>query len=333
MLTKTFKDVSLFHQRQEKLNQTCPPHSVIILFSGQEAPLLRFRASSSFVYLTGFEEPEAAVVIRTGDQKPHTSLFVRSKDPEKETWDGERFGPEGAQAQFAVDEAFSINEFEDKLPSLLEGVENIFFEWGEDPKQDEWVLKARRQAQQKAGRSGRHQAAIRDPNEVIAPLRMVKSPQEIQWMREVCDLSAQAHVEVMKQVKPGQNEGQAFSHLLFWFHQQQAQGEAYSSIVASGPNACTLHYRANNRDMEAGDLLLLDAGAEKKYLSADITRTYPVTGKFSPAQKELYEGVLEVQKKIDRPGGSGLFPSRASRKSHRLSHRKDDPVKTSLRFH
>lgn len=296
MLTRNFKDVSPFVNRRAKLNQLTGD-AVFILFSGEEGHLAQYRSASHFIYLTGFEEPSSVVVIRTG-QEPRTTLFVRDKDSAVETWDGERHGPELAKVEFQMDDCFSNAELEVRLPQLLTGAERIYFALGDDAIQDDIIIQARAAAQQLQRRSGQPKIPIFDPNEVLGPMRMVKDDFEISLLKESCDLSARAHINVMKNVKPGMNERQALAHLLFSFYSEKATKEGYSSIVASGSNACTLHYRANTRDMEDGDFLLVDAGAEKNYFTADITRTYPINGKFTEAQKAIYSAVLEVQKKL-----------------------------------
>lgn len=296
MLTKTFTDLTAFVERRKRLQQS-DKNNVFIFFSGREAHLSRFRAQSHFVYLTGFEEPDACAVIRTGTE-PSFSLFVRDRDSAVEIWDGERFGVERAKKEFIVDQCFSISDLNKELKNLLRGAETIYFNIGEDSEYDAWVLDARKQALLLDKRSGKSQAAIADPDSVLGKMRVIKDQWEQQWIKEACELSAQAHLHVMQNVRPGMNEVQVQADLLYSFYQQKAFREGYSSIIASGPNATTLHYRANNRDMGDDDFLLIDAGAEKNYYTADITRTYPVSGKFSKPQKALYEAVLRTQKKL-----------------------------------
>lgn len=296
MLFRTFEDLSVFVKRREQLGDVAGD-AVFILFSGEEGHLTQFRPQSHFVYLTGFEEPQAVAVIRTG-KKAQFSLFVREKNPNIEIWDGERFGPEKAQQLFGVDQCFEIGEFTEQLPYLLQEADKIYFSLGGEVAQDELVLQGRDQAQQLDRRSGQAKKPICDPNEVLASMRMVKDSLEIELLRESCRLSAEAHIHVMKNVKPNMNERQVLAHLLFSFYNQEASREGYSSIIASGANACTLHYRANCRQMQDGDFLLIDAGAEKSYFTADITRTYPVNGKFTEPQRKVYQAVLDVQKKL-----------------------------------
>ena len=304
MLTRTFEDVRIFEKRRQSLGEQ-QPNAVFVLFSGREAPLSNFRAQSNFVYLTGFEESESCAVICTGE-KVRFSLFVKPKNPTFEVWEGELYGPEQAQRVFKADEGFPMEDLPERLKDLFSGKERIYYALGEDPAWDRMVLEARNLAWRK-DRSGRSKASICDPNSAIAPMRMIKDPQERNWMRKFCELSARSHTHVMKKVVPGLNERQVHGEILHSFYQQKATREAYPSIVASGPNATTLHYRTNRRDMKKAELLLIDAGLEKDYYCTDITRTYPVDGRFTPAQRDLYQAVLDTQKQlIDRvrPGFS-----------------------------
>lgn len=297
MLTKTFAQTDIFKKRREHLSKVTED-SVFVFYSGSyEGYLSQFRANSHFVYLTGYEEAESWAVIRTG-AKPQYTLFVREKDPVMEVWDGERFGPELAKKEFQADVTYPVSSLEKELKNLIRGASRIFFSLGENQDRDKLIISARAQAQQLDRRSGRPPSSIYDPNEILSSMRVIKDSHEIQWMKSVCELSAQTHKDVMKAVKPGMNEKQIQGKLINGFYEQLAFSEAYSSIVGTGANATILHYRANNCDLKDGDLLLIDAGAEKSYYRADITRTYPVNGKFTPAQKALYQAVLDVQKAL-----------------------------------
>jgi Xaa-Pro aminopeptidase len=297
MLTRTFSDNQIFKSRRHRLTELATSDAVFILFAGPEGHLAPFRVESSFLYLTGFEEPDAVAVIRTG-AKAQFTLFVRDKDPVAEVWDGERYGPELAETEFAADHCFPLSELETQLPALLKGARALYFSVGDDPINDDIVLNARKTAQHLNRRSGQAKVPIHDPNDILAVLRMVKEPIEIEFLRESCELSAQANIRLMRQVQPGWNERQALAEFLYEIYHCQASREGYSSIIASGTNACTLHYRANCRDMQDGEFLLVDAGGEKNYYTADITRTYPVNGTFTPAQRKLYQAVLDVQKAL-----------------------------------
>ncbi len=297
MIIKTFNSLDIFKKRREKLNSLAGPDCVFILFSGEEGHLAPFRTQSSFVYLTGFEEPEACAIIKTG-KKPEFFLFVRDRDPALELWDGERFGPLGAKKDFGADQAFSLKELHNELPQLLRGQSSIFYSMGEYLENDKIVFSARKQAVALDRRSGKSLSSLCDPNQIISQMRVIKDSHEKAWMKDCCELSAKAHTYAMKSIQPGMTEKQIQGILIFSFMQQNATTEGYTSIVASGANATTLHYRANNRKTQKNELILIDAGAEKNYYKADITRTYPVDGKFTSFQHEFYQAVLEVQKDL-----------------------------------
>lgn len=296
MDTRTYEDLKLFVKRRQDLAQRSES-SVFVIFSGKDKHLGAFRASSSFIYLTGFEEPDACLVFRSGAD-PQYVLFVRDKDPVAETWEGYRYGPDEAQKIFGCDKAYSISQLESELPQLLSGSEKIYFDLGLNEEHDRLLLAGRKSAQALNRRSGLPLLPIHETKEVLGEMRVVKTPEEIEWMKEACDISVKAHREAMKSTRVGKNERQIHGQLLYHFFQGLASREGYSSIVASGENATVLHYRDNRRDMQDGDLLLIDAGAEKNYYTADITRTYPVNGKFSEAQKNLYQAVLSVQENL-----------------------------------
>ncbi|MEM7645488.1 MAG: aminopeptidase P family protein, partial [Pseudomonadota bacterium] len=211
---------------------------------------------------------------------------------------GERFGPERATEEFLVDESFSVEELSEKLPHLIRGCEKIYFQMGQDSDCDQIVLQARKKAQQLDRRSGQALKPLFDPNAVLGQMRVIKDDHEINWMRESCELSAQSHQRVMRRTRPGLNERQLQGEFLYGIHDKMAMREGYSSIVASGENATILHYRANNKNLMDGEFLLIDAGGEKNYYTADITRTYPVNGIFTKTQKEFYEHVLRVQETL-----------------------------------
>jgi len=297
MLTRTYTSNKIFSKRRQRLQELITGEAALILFSGIEGGYIsRFRAESSFVYLTGFEEPNSCAVLRFGSEPSYT-LFVPDKDPATEIWDGERYGPELAKKEFAPDACFPRSELNTRLPTLLKGVDNLYYML-KDACEDRLVLESRQKAQALDRRSGRELAGLLDPNILLGALRVIKDQQEIEWMQESCDLSARAHQAVMRAARPGINERALMGCFLNSIFSQGAMQEGYSSILASGPNATTLHYRANNRQIQAGDFLLIDAGAEKNYYTADITRTYPVGAPFTVAQRDFYQAVLDVQKSL-----------------------------------
>ncbi|ACT49830.1 aminopeptidase P N-terminal domain-containing protein [Methylovorus glucosotrophus] len=253
-----------------------------------------YRYDSYFYYLTGFTEPEAAVVVIAGDT-PKSILFCRDKDMEREIWDGFRHGPAGALAEFGVDEAYSISELDTRIPALLANQPELYFSLGADAAWDQrvtgWINQLRSQG--RAGVSA--PAAIRDVRALLDEMRLIKSPQEIATMRRAAVISAEAHARAMQATKPGKHEYEIEAELLHTFYRHGSQYPAYTSIVAGGANACVLHYIANNALLNDGDLLLIDAGCELDGYASDITRTFPVNGRFSGAQKDVYELVLAAQ--------------------------------------
>lgn len=295
MQNRTYKDLSEFKKRRERIAQKYAG-SAIVLFSGNEGHWERFRAQSNFVYLTGFEEPDSVLVFLPGQKNPY-KLFVRPRDPAKEIWDGYRYGLEGAKSVFGADESFDVSQFYQELPKLLANVDRIYvsLEGGE---RDLQMIRSLQQHVMTLGRTGRGQIPIHDPKEILGEMRVIKSAQEIEWLKESCKISGIAHRNVMAQTRPGMNEREIQALLFKEFYMQQAMREGYFSIIAAGANATILHYRDNNCDSKDGDLVLIDAGAEKNYYTADITRAYPMNGKFSVAQRDVYSRVLKVQKNI-----------------------------------
>lgn len=295
MKNRTYKELSEFKKRRD---QVCANHKncAFVLFSGSEPMWERFRADSNFVYLTGFEEPESMMVLLPGEDKPF-HMFVRERDPAKEIWDGYRYGLEGVKSVFGADHSYKIESFAEIFPTLLQNVDRVYYSIQGD-ESDYLVLRAIKKYISTLGRSGRGMLPIHDPKDVIGEMRLIKSEQEIAWMKESCELSAKAHVEAMKTIRPGMNEKDIQAILFKEFYSQGAFREGYFSIVAAGPNATILHYRDNNDKCRDGDLLLIDAGAEKHYYTADITRTFPINGKFTEAQKDIYSRVLKVQKQL-----------------------------------
>ncbi len=253
----------------------------------------KFRADSSFYYLTGFAEPEAVAVLQTGSDQPYT-LFCRERNREMEIWNGLRAGTEGALSQYAADQAFTIEQLDEQIISLLSGKKRLYVRLGQDVAFDlrvtGWLKKIA--ANQRQG--GQGPVEIIQLDSLLDEMRLFKDTHEIDLMRRAAQISAQAHVRAMQQVKPGMMEYQLEAELLYIFAQNGCQ-TAYNSIVGGGANGCILHYVENNQPLRDGDLVLLDAGAELDHYAADITRTFPVNGKFSPEQKALYELVLKAQ--------------------------------------
>jgi Xaa-Pro aminopeptidase len=258
-----------------------------------------YRFDSYFYYLTGFKEPESVLVLLAGDVKkgqvPKSILFCRDKDIEREIWDGFRFGPAAAVSEFGFDEAYSIAQLDEMLPKLLANQTKLFYSLGADAAWDARVTNALNQvkAQVRTGVSAPDDIA--DVRKLLDEMRLLKSPSEQAMMRRSATIAAGAHKRAMQKVRAGKMEYEIEAEFLHEFYRFGAQAPAYTSIVASGANACTLHYNANNARLNDGDLLLIDAGCELDGYASDITRTFPVNGKFSAAQKDVYELVLAAQ--------------------------------------
>jgi Xaa-Pro aminopeptidase len=294
-------DMSIFRERRQALAARAKGAAVILPAHPEQVRNNdvhhAFRQDSNLFYLTGFEEPESILVFRPG-QTPETVLFVRPKDVFRETWDGFRYGPAGAETEFKIDKAYLISEFDTMIVELLKPVNEIYYRWNIDPKFDQKMLGVLDSARASHHRSGRGHLPVKDAVELIGELRLFKSEYDVSVMRKAGEISAKAHVEAMKFTRPGVTERQVQGVLLGSFYMQGAEREGYNSIVASGAAATTLHYVFNDQPCRAGDLLLIDAGAEINYYTGDITRTFPVSGKFTPVQRKVYDRVLELQKAL-----------------------------------
>ncbi|MDF0556638.1 aminopeptidase P N-terminal domain-containing protein [Kamptonema sp. UHCC 0994] len=254
-----------------------------------------YRQDSDFLYLTGFNEASAVAVFAPHHEEHKFVLFVQPKDPEKETWHGYRAGVEGAKEIYGADEAYPINELDEKLPKYLEKAERIYYHLGRDRVFNETLLKHWQRLMATYPKRGTGPTAIEDSNLILHPMRLVKSETELELMRKAADISVDAHNHAMEFAKPGRYEYEIQAEIEHIFRLRGGNGPAYPSIVASGRNSCILHYIENNRQLQDGDLLLIDAGCAYGYYNADITRTFPVGGKFTPEQKTIYELVLEAQ--------------------------------------
>jgi len=263
-----------------------------------------YRQDSDFHYLSGFPEPDAVLALIPGREQGETILFCRERDAERERWDGARAGHDGAVRDYGFDDAFPIDDIDDILPDMIEGRTRVYYHFGRDPEFDlkliGWINRVRAQVRQGAV----------PPHEFVAlshllhDLRLYKSRGELRVMRKSARIAAEAHVRAMRATHPGMNEHEVEAELLHEFRRHGAV-PSYEPIVGGGANACVLHYRANNAALRDGDLLLIDAGAEYQCYASDITRTFPVNGRFSPEQRAIYDIVLAAQSAaIDevRPG-------------------------------
>ncbi|PYS50529.1 MAG: Xaa-Pro aminopeptidase [Acidobacteria bacterium] len=276
------------------------PESVAIIASARAATRsndthYRYRQDSDFYYLTGFDEPEAIAVVSPSKEQKFT-LFVRPRDPEREIWDGRRAGVEGAKAEYGADEAFPITEFEEKVGDYLNGATNLYYRIGNgNADLDETIIHQIKRLRTLARKGMRAPEAIIDTGTIIHEMRLFKSPEEIEMMQRAADISAEAHREAMLQARPDMKEYEIEALIEYIFRKSGANAPAYTTIVGGGANATVLHYITNNETLRDGDLLLIDAGAEYQGYAADITRTFPVNGRFTAAQREIYDLVLEAQ--------------------------------------
>jgi Xaa-Pro aminopeptidase len=285
-----------FARRRKQLMRIIGRDSIAILPAA--TPKLRnndveyaFRQDSDFHYVTGFGEPEAVAVLAPGRAGGEFLLFVRERDPKRETWDGRRAGPEGATRDYGADDAFPISDIDDILPGLMENRERVFYTVGVNRDFDQrvlgWVNSLRTQA-----RNGKH-----PPHELVAlehflhDMRLYKSRAELELLQHAADIGARAHIRAMRQCRPGRFEYELMAELLHEFRRANAD-TSYHPIVGGGANGCILHYRENNAELRDGDLLLLDAGCEYESYASDITRTFPVNGRYTPEQRAVYEVVL-----------------------------------------
>jgi len=292
---------------------------IAIVATAPEVPRNRdthypYRHDSYFYWLSGFAEPEAVVVLIGGDA-PQTILFCRDRDETREIWDGFRYGPAAAQAHFGFDAAYSITELDARLPDLMGNRARLAYAVGQDPAWDARVIGWLNAVRTKTRQGILAPGEILDVRHALDEMRLIKDAHELILMRRAAEISTGAHRAAMRATRPGGHEYEIEAELLSAFRRGGAEAPAYTSIVASGANACVLHYVFNNQPLKNGDLLLIDAAAEFGSYAADITRTFPVNGRFSPAQKDAYELVLAAQAAaIDavRPGNHWNAPHDAA---------------------
>ena len=288
-----------FGRRRKQLMRMMGKDSIAIIPTATEQLRNRdvefpFRADSDFYYLTGFHEPEAVAVLIPGRSHGEYLLFCRERDPEMETWTGRRAGTQGAIDSFDADDAFPIGDIDEILPGLMERCERVFYSMGSRPQFDQRVMEWLNRLRQGA-RTG-----LRAPDEFVSlehllhDMRLYKSRSEVRVMRTAAKVACRAHKRAMQSCQPGMSEFEIEAELLYEFR-RAGMVPAYSSIVGGGANGCVLHYTDNKATLQDGDLLLIDAGAEYDCYASDVTRTFPVNGRFSAAQKALYEVVLAAQ--------------------------------------
>lgn len=293
-----------FIARQDRLLAQCQPNSVCIVPAATTVTRSRdteytFRQNSDFWYLTGFEEPNAWLILSNHPRygESYRAMVVQPKDKSAEIWHGKRLGAEAALARFSLDEAFELQELEEALLESLQGQDNVYFALGSFNEHDKLFTQAITTLRD-APKESLAPKAIHDVSPLLHEMRLFKSACEIATMKAAGEISARAHARAMQFAKPGCYEYQLEAEIHHEFAMAGARSPAYSSIVGSGSNACILHYTQNDAQVNDGDLVLIDAGAEYQGYAADITRTFPVNGKFSKAQRDIYSVVLKAQKAV-----------------------------------
>jgi len=256
--------------------------------------LYPFKQSTNFSYLSGFSEPSAVILLLPNRPQGEFILFCRDKDPIRETWDGRRLGPLEAKTTLGADDAFPIDDIDDILPGLLEGKHRVYYLAGKDKAFDRRLMHWVDEEKNNTGEEGLA-CEFADLDHLLGELRLIKSAAEIRLMKKAADISAKAHCRAMKNCRAGLREYQLQAEIEHEFMTSGAAGPAYTSIVGGGNNACILHYIENQSTLKAGDLVLIDAGCEYQDYAADITRTFPVNGKFTEAQAAIYDTVLAAQ--------------------------------------
>jgi Xaa-Pro aminopeptidase len=278
------------------------PESVAILASAPETPrsndtFYRYRQDSDFFYLTGFAEPEAIAVLSPSREngRHKFTLFVRPRDPERAIWDGPRAGVEGAVEEFGADEAFPIDEFPTRVEELLTNAKSLYYKLGAQPQLDQIVLPRLTALRSQWRKNMTVPQSIVEPSTVLYDMRLVKDELELEIMQRAADISAEAHREAMEKVRPGMQEFELEAVIEYVFRKNGALAPAYTTIVGGGPNAVVLHYINNDAVLRDGDLVLVDAGSEYQGYASDITRTFPINGRFTDPQRDIYELVLKAQ--------------------------------------
>ncbi len=312
------QDVAVRAERRQRLARAMPGGVAVIPTAPERArnrdTHYPYRYDSYFYYLTGFQEP-ASVLVLVADPQPRSILFCRERNPEREIWDGFRYGPQGARERFGFDEAQPIAALDDAMSALLADRAALWYPVGADAEWDarvmRWLNAVR--ANVRSGVAAPHQ--LHDVRTPLDDMRLVKDAQEMALMRQAAAISAGAHRRAMQATRPGRNEYEIEAELLHEFRRNGSQFPAYWPIVAGGANACVLHYVANDAPLADGALLLIDAGCELDGYAADITRTFPVGGRYSGAQREVYELVLAAQRAAIaevRPGNGWNAPHDAA---------------------
>lgn len=292
--------VNEYITRRLKLAQQLPKNSVAIIPAAHELlrngdAHYRFRQDSDFYYLTGFNEPDALLVITAGPES-QSILFNRSRNPAEEQWTGTRLGQDGALKELGMNVAYPVSIIAEELPKLLSGATAVYFTLGRNLQLEKRITHALKTIKSMVRKGVKAPESFCDLEPILSEMRLFKSDSEIELMRRAANISVNAHKRAMQACKEMEHEYQLEAELIYEFSRHGCRSVAYDPIVGSGENACILHYTDNNKPLRSGDLVLIDAGGEYGNYAADITRTFPVNGKFSPEQKSIYELVLKAQK-------------------------------------
>ena len=290
-------DNAIYKSRRINLSETLPKNSVLLIPGANTQyrnadSAYAFRQDSNFYYLSGFCEPDSLMAIINNDDGINSIIFVPPKDKLKEIWDGHRAGPIGAVKEFLFDKAYDNSEIDNMMPEILFGCDQVLYPIGKKNGFDQKVIDWTTEASSK----DRHSKSINilDASSTIGNARLIKDDHEISLIKKACDISAEAHIEAMKNVKNAESEQSIESLYVYEFSKRGGRFPAYTPIVAGGENACVLHYIENNKKLNKNELLLVDAGCEYEMYASDITRTYPISGKFSKEQLEIYKIVLDA---------------------------------------
>lgn len=289
-----------FHKNnRRRMMEQIGPDAVAVFFAAPECTYSHdvhyvYRQHSDFYYLTGFTEPNSVLILAPGHDHPYT-LLVMPRDLEKEIWNGFRYGTDGARQDFGANAAYPIEQLREILPGYLADRQHLYFAFGKSAEHDQQVFAALNSVRGQIRKGVRAPKHLHDPAIVLHEMRLFKQPYELEQMRRAAEISAEAHGALMRQIKPGMYEYHAEAILEHHFRANNAR-MGYPAIVGAGLNGTILHYIQNNAELRDGDLLLVDAGAEYQYYNADITRTFPINGRFSAPQRALYEVVLAAQK-------------------------------------
>ena len=290
-------DNAIYKSRRINLSEKLPKNSVLLIPGANTQyrnadSAYAFRQDSNFYYLSGFCEPDSLMAIINNDDGINSVIFVPPKDKLKEIWDGHRAGPIGAVKEFLFDKAYDNSEIDNMMPEILFGCDQVLYPIGKKNGFDQKVIDWTTEASSK----DRHSKSINilDASSTIGNARLIKDDHEISLIKKACDISAEAHIEAMKNVKNAESEQSIESLYVYEFSKRGGRFPAYTPIVAGGENACVLHYIENNKKLNKNELLLVDAGCEYEMYASDITRTYPISGKFSKEQLEIYKIVLDA---------------------------------------